>query len=84
MKNITRFLKSSSLVCRASRVESIDIATSSKYNTLQFDQHSRLAILLNIFRFLAETLKTNLEKSFKYFEELIETNPFINKALQYD
>ena len=31
------------------------------YNTLKFDQYSRLIIRLNIFRFSAEISKTNLK-----------------------
>ena len=34
------------------------------YNTLQFDQYSRLAILLNIFWSSAKIQKTNLNKAF--------------------
>ena len=47
------------------------------YNTLQFDQDSRLAILLNIFCFSAKILKIYLKQVFRKFVELIETNPLM-------
>ena len=47
---------------------------------LHFDQYSRRAISLHLFRFLANNQKTNskFEKSFHYFVELVETNPLIH------
>ena len=49
------------------------------------NSYLRLAILLNIFRFSAKFLKTNLKKkNFHYFVELIETNPLMYNTLQYD
>ena len=51
---------------------------------MQFDQDSRLAILLNIFWFSAKILKTDLKPAFRKFVELIETNPLIYNTLQLD
>ena len=47
---IRNLKKSYPLVCRACQDESID------YNTLHFDEYSRLTIGLNIFRFFAISL----------------------------
>ena len=56
-------------------VELVEANPLIYYNTLHFDQYSSLAICLNIFRFSANNLKTNLEKkAFCNFEELVKTN----------
>ena len=47
------------------------------YNTLQFDQYSRISILLNTFQFSVKNSKMNSKfekKAFHQFVELVETN----------
>ena len=83
LKKNPKFQKSFPLVCRACRVESIDIAIA---NTLKFDQYSHHVIRLNIFRFSAINSKTNFkfEKVFHQFAEIVKTNPLIYNTLQFD
>ena len=65
---IPKFEKKFLLVCRACRRLKMNQLI---YNTLQFDQYSRLTILLKKFRFSVKYLKKNLIKAYSKYDSEI-------------